>query len=238
MLKYTMVSKIEALLLIGLSLFFLALPAQAENKNYFLAVFNTSEFPSSPWSPYHPDIFYPANSWKDFVPFLRKIKEQAGDRYIILDIDVHGGDYLSIWKLDKAKSKVQWNEATVGWVVNRIEEELGEQIKEEKLLTIWECCYGMNTYRWTIRNNLRKPGVFVEDHAGVPEFPMLCVGDGVVNWGNFIFRQFYHNLTTPFLADMREAETKPIHVMIRDLNDPRNQEVRQYWMWTLLLGPN
>lgn len=219
-----------------MALFCLCLPAEA--RDFYLAVFNTSEFPTSPWAAYHPDLFYPANSWKDFVPFLKRVKEEAGTKDIVLDIDVHGGDYLSIWKLNKAKSQVKWNEATMGWVVNRIEEELHQQILDEKLITIWECCYSMNTYRWTIRNNVRKPGVYAEDHPGIPMFPMYGNGDGVVNYGNFIFRQWFHGLTTPYFVDIREAETRPIQVMIRDLNDPRNLAVKQYWMWTLLLGPN
>lgn len=150
----------------------------------FLAVWCTPGFEAA-WPSYSPDYLYVAHEWEKFDDFLKDVRRKAGNRPIDLDIEAHGLQYLSLDYLDWATGKMVSKQATMGYVLNHIEKHL----KGKKFTLYIESCYGGNVYKGTIRNNVKVPGVMVEDHPKVPTYPVWGGTFEHINVANMVYIQ-------------------------------------------------
>jgi hypothetical protein len=190
--------------------FFQASAGIAQEEKPFIAVFcNPDPNFMVPWRWYRDkiDMIYKPQTWDDLHPFLQEVKKRAGSRKIVLDIDVHGSKegylYLQYDRQTPPLCKEE-HKASVGYVLNKIEEALPGRVQEVDL----EACFAGIVYKKSIRNNpslKHSEGDVVADHYSYPPFPVYGVRN-FPNYMNSVFIQRWIIKTDIVLNDLRKYE--------------------------------
>lgn len=173
----------------------------SENKP-FLAIYSSNDIGEQgrfvhDWVKFNPDYFKRTGSWEGFNKFIDEVKEKAGDRPIVLDMQVHGWDDLIVYS---SESDYTGEHASMGYVLNKIDRTLNTH----KLTLLFESCYGGYVYHHSIRNNKIKREYF-EDFNAIPNFPIYGMSAHTSNYNNLIYMQYYYGIR-PFFKDLREYE--------------------------------
>lgn len=199
---------------ICLMLVVLRCPAFGEERPYLAVLQNVCG--EGPWKKFRPDLYKEARNWEDFERFLEEVSLKAGNREIILDLDIHGNDegWIVIRK-EKFSTKSDVSFASTGYVFNRIDEVLGRRVK----LVLLESCYS----RVAIERTFRTPKFFENTREAPykgtkPEYPIYGIGR-TIGIDNLVFLQYRTNLRVSF-EDLRNSIDKkpepPIHNKSRE----------------------
>lgn len=178
------------------------------------------------------DYNQPLLKWSDLDKHLQKIKELAGDRTILLEMQVHGDDYLVIDEskiFPKVGTIYLARNASMGYLVNHIE----KYLDSNKLVVIMDTCFAPSVYKNTIRNNKYEFGSFIEDCYHVPRFPIYGIDENIISWNNVVFLQYYMD-TPAKMVDLRKyeyADTGP-----KDKNSKSKDCVDLYNIWLVLIN--
>lgn len=126
---------------------------------------------------HHIDAFCEAKDWRSLAPFLRKVKQEAAGRPIVLNLMAHGMDVCPVLVVSADdKFKTPSYTATMAGVINTIEEELSGA----QLVTVFETCFGSTVYKGSINpgKDLLNPGnkkcLLQARTKGDPDF--ICYG--------------------------------------------------------------
>lgn len=180
---------------------FIVSPASANYKisQEYVAVYCSPEFAWVWKNKYHPDLLWVSHGFDDFDDFCRETRRRAGERPIVLDLDVHGNDD-GLYAYPEVNGSFKTSHTTMGYIVNQLVYFLGDKHP----VVLLEACYAGNAYQNTIRNNSRDE----LNYNPLPPFPIYGTGSGSVNWGTTVFIQYKYNLRLYF-EDLRLYEQIP-----------------------------
>lgn len=192
----------KSLLIALLLSLFTMLPACAKD---YVAVFSSGDFGVEDWRDIDTSIVVGVHNWCPLEAFLQSVKQQSNGSPIVLDFQVHGSPdgTLSI-QAGHINGHPFYFDATMGYVLNRVDKILGSQVKA----VIFESCFGSTVYKKSIRNNTvnhYSSRVLVEDHPGIPSYPVYGTTGSYVGYNNFVFLQYLKNTKFDFI-DMRECD--------------------------------
>lgn len=200
--------------------------ASTEKKPYLAVFCNPGNFVLS-WVHYKPDLIYTACDWNQLDDFLKLAKERAHGRHIDLDIEAHGSRYLTLQYMDNCTGTPVTKHATMGYVLNHVEKVLGTK----NFTLIFEACYGGYVYKHTIRDN--KPAeagedVLIEDHKGVPTYPIFGGSYSCMNINNFIYLQYKSHMAV-VICDLRYWENHTGPARDSDQNSVTHKHIAEMW---------
>jgi hypothetical protein len=186
----------------------------AEGEKPYLAVFCNPGM-SHEWFKFHPDNLVVAFNWDGFDCFLKRTKEEAGERPIEIDIDCHGSDRAVIQY--KTVQGLVTYEASMGFICNHIENIVGPNC-----IVLCEFCYPGYVYK-SLRGMLSfSPGAKTEAYHGlVPPFPILINTPNRNSFINSVFLQ-YRTHTNIGIRDARRLtylDPPVVHKNPRKLDD-------------------
>lgn len=200
-------------------------PAHPQDKE-FIAVYSDPTF-TKYWSFYKVDYLQEAKTWDDFPGFIKVVKEQAKNRPIVIDINVHGTreGLLSIYHnkncIHGRKDKSYLS--TFGYVLKEI-----STIGEDKIkMVLFESCYGGYVYfksREGYKESYRG-GNRYDSYSGIAPYPIYGV-DNCVNWNNAIFMQLASGDNVNFF-DLRQFSKVPPAGELGNGKSPKSQAI--YW---------
>lgn len=161
---------------------------------------------------HHIDLIQEAKDWRAFDPFLRKVKEQAAGRQIVLDLCAHGDSVVPVLLVgDERHSYI----ATESAIINHLEAILGDNI-----VLLQETCYGGQVFYGSINPYPELLGIrgaknLIEGRTkGAPAFKVL----GVINYSNPIpctLEQYLHdNMET--VVDLRQFHGRAPERLTKD----------------------
>lgn len=210
----------KLLYLLVLSIWFLcSLPSYAhvDEEQPFLAVFVSPDM-ADVWTDkdydYHPDIIVVANTWDDFDPFLKRIKKEAKHKKIDLEILCHGTLENGIFICHKEENNKRMYEATMGFVVN----EITNNLPVKKVTCYLESCFADRVYQHTIRGNPEEyiyDGSAYENFDEYPAFPIIALSHGQPNWGNLVYLCEKHHV------DLGQEDVRVYEIKLLELPDTR-----------------
>jgi hypothetical protein len=181
-------------------------PVMAQSPSHYLAIYCSKDrihrYGKDIFN--HPiDLIVSAKDWRSFDPFLKKVKEEAHGRPIIINLMAHGTDVVPVLLVGDDKHSYA---ATEGAVLNHIEEIIGDD-----LVLVQETCFGSSVYKGSLnpyRELIRKGDkTLLENRTkGNPKFKVLGI-DGYSNPIPCALEQYLHN-DMETLVDLREFTTK------------------------------
>lgn len=180
----------------------------------------------SDWQYIETDYNQPILNWSDLDDHLAKIKALAGNRPIILEMQVHGDDYLIIdesVKLPGGEIHLA-RKASMGFLVNHIEKNL----PIDRLTVIMDTCFAPSVYKNTIRNNNYQFGTFTENCYHVPTFPIYGINQNIISWNNVVFLQYLFGVPANF-TDLRKYEQAPTGTKNTNSNSKECKTLLTIW---------
>lgn len=166
------------------------------------------------------------NKWSDLDDHLKKIKEQAGDKTVLLEMQVHGDQYLSVvvQRKFKAGTITYTSDASMGYLINHAESILGSN-----QIIILDTCYAPDIYFKTIRKNTYIFGKFIENCDHIPKVPIYSIRSNCTSWNNVVFLEYIYNCLVDF-TDLREFEEHPPEPRQEGSKSVSSQVLKKLWL--------
>jgi hypothetical protein len=200
----------------------LLVPSSAGEVKHYLAVY-TMPGQTLMWEKVHPDLLVESSSYADLPVFLEVVRQQAGNRPIDLDLDMHGNDFGVALYADNNTPETC---ASVGYLCNQIDSHLDPN----NVTVFLESCYSGRALHNTLDGNSRLAGKYYQDHPLMPVYPIYGVGARTVSCGNMIYLQYRAEVSV-FYEDIRHWKNDDLP----QEEDP-DKSATTPWMIILLLS--
>ena len=180
--------------------------------NTYVAAFTSVEFEDQWSGSCEPDFKFVYHSWGDFPKFIEKAKEKAGNRPLVIDIDVHGDEdgfyvyspcivtYESDDFPDETFIYGYYEKASMGYIYQVLESKLRHRKNTTVLI---EACFAGNAYH-TIRGN-KEESSYIKNYPYYPDIPIYCVGSGFANPDISMMLQTKYHINN-YYKDIRDYE--------------------------------
>jgi hypothetical protein len=186
-------------------------PVQAQDlkpieiaKKPYIAVFCNKEFLHDWVGKTQLKMLYVTDTWEAFDDFLQRVRQDAGDQEVVIDIAVHGtpGALLAITRETEIPGVEVVEQATWGYIVNHIE----RYLDTSKLTVLTEACYAGHTYKSIRGNDLSKYRKYREDCNHVPQFHIYGSTTDCISVDTLVYSEYIAKIPM-FMLDLRGCET-------------------------------